>query len=283
MCIRKHLNFIDFGTGNLKPETITSLQNQKIKNVVKLRQRKHRDRQRLMLIDGARELRMALANGFPLDTIFLWEERAAQHRDLLTSAQSRGVRVQPVSEAVFRKIGYGDNPDGILAVAPQPNFPLDALPCPPDTLFLVAEGVEKPGNLGAMLRSADAAGVTALILCDSVTDICNPNTIRASRGAFFTVPIAAASTADALRWLHANQAQIVAASPAGKIFHFEVDFRPATAIAVGAEHSGLTDHWFSETSVKIPMFGQVDSLNVAQSASILLFEAVRQRLVIRNS
>ena len=232
-----------------------------------------------MLIDGARELGMALNSGFLPETIFVWGERVAQHAELLARATAQSVRVQPVTAAVFRKIGYGDNPDGILAVAPQPDFPLDALPCPPDALFLVAEGVEKPGNLGAMLRSADAAGVTALILCDSATDICNPNTIRASRGAFFTVPIAAASTADTLRWLHANSVQIVAASPAGKIFHFEVDFRPATAIAVGAEHSGLTARWFDEILVKIPMFGQIDSLNVAQSASILLFEAVRQRLV----
>ncbi len=265
----------------MKPTSISSLQNPKIKNVVKLRQRKHRDRQRLMLIDGARELRLALANNFPLDTLYLWDERAARHTDLLARAEARSVRVQPVTESVFRKIGYGDNPDGVLAVAPQPDFPLNALPCPPDALFLVAEGVEKPGNLGAMLRSADAAGVTALILCDTATDICNPNTIRASRGAFFTVPIAAASSTAALRWLRANGVQIVAASPAGKIFHFEVDLRPATAIAVGAEHSGLTARWFDGTLVKIPMVGQVDSLNVAQSASILLFEAVRQRMASR--
>ncbi len=231
-----------------------------------------------MLIDGARELGLALANDFPVETVFVWDERAARHADLLARAAARSVRTQPVTENVFRKIGYGDNPDGVLAVAPQPDFPLDALPCPPDALFLVAEGVEKPGNLGAMLRSADAAGVTALILCDSVTDICNPNTIRASRGAFFTVPVAAASSADTLRWLRANGVQIVAASPAGKDYHFEVDLRPATAIAVGAEHTGLTARWFDETLAKIPMFGQVDSLNVAQSASILLFEAVRQRL-----
>ena len=236
-----------------------------------------------MLIDGAREVRMALANNFPVDTVFVWDERAARHADLLATAAENSVRVQPVNGAVFRKIGYGDNPDGILAIAPQPDFSLDALACPPDALFLVAEGVEKPGNLGAMLRSADAAGVTALILCDSVTDICNPNTVRASRGAFFTVPIAVAATADTIRWLHANQVQIVAASPAGTLFHFEADFRPATAIAVGAEHAGLSARWFDETLVKIPMFGQVDSLNVAQSASILLFEAVRQRLVKRET
>ncbi len=258
--------------------SITSLQNPKIKNIVKLRQRKHRDRQQLMLIDGARELRMALANGFPLETIFLWDERTGRHADLLTLAAAQSVRVQSVTEAVFRKIGYGDNPDGILAVARQPDFALDALPCPPDALFLVAEGVEKPGNLGAMLRSADAAGVTALILCNSVTDTCNPNTIRASRGAFFTVPTAVASTTDALQWLRERHVQIVAATPIGNIFHFDADFRPPTAIAVGAEHSGLTARWFDEILVKIPMFGQADSLNVAQSASILLFESIRQRV-----
>jgi len=264
-------------------QTITSLQNPKIKNVAKLRQRKHRDRQQLFLIDGAREVHMALNSGFLPETIFVWDTHIARHAELLALAQSHSVRVQPVNESVFRRIGYGDNPDGILAVAQQPSFSLDSLPCPPDALFLVAEGLEKPGNIGAILRSADAAGVTGLILCDCVTDICNPNTVRASRGAFFTVPIAAASAADALRWLHAANIQIVAASPAGTIFHFEVDFRPPTAIAVGAEHSGLTERWFSETTAKIPMFGQVDSLNVAQSASVLLFEAVRQRFVIHDA
>lgn len=267
----------------MKLPPITSLQNPKIKNVVKLRQRKYRDRQQLMLIDGARELRLALETGFSLETIFVWDDRAARHAELIAQAEMQAVRVQPVTESVFRKIGYGDNPDGILAVAPQPVFPLNALPCPPDALFLVAEGVEKPGNLGAILRSADAAGVTGLILCDSATDICNPNTVRASRGAFFTVPLAADSSINTLKWLHANDVQIVAASPAGKIFYFEVDLRPPTAIAVGAEHSGLTERWFNETLVKIPMFGRIDSLNVAQSASILLFEAVRQRFVIRDS
>ncbi len=267
-------------TRNPKLETlnpITSLQNPKIKNLVKLRQRRYRDRQRLLLIDGARALRLALKNGFPVQTIYFTADTANTHALLLALARKRDVFLQPVSDVVFQKIGYGDNPDGVLGVAPQPAFALDALSCPPNALFLVAEGLEKPGNLGAILRSADAAGVSGVILCDTQTDVCNPNTIRASRGAFFSVPIANASTTDTLQWLHANHIQIVAASPAAAQFYFDVDLHGATAIAVGAEHSGLTDRWFEEIIVRIPMVGQVDSLNVAQSASILLFEAVRQR------
>jgi len=261
---------------------ITSLQNPKIKNIVKLRQRKHRDRQQLMLIDGARAFRVALQNNFAVQTIFIDENKAFAHTDLLTSARERQIFVQPVSEAVFQKIGYGDNPDGILAVAPQPKLTLSALDCPSNALFLIAEGLEKPGNLGAILRSADAAGVDGIILCDSQTDVCNPNVIRASRGAFFSVPMAQATTESALHWLRDHAIQIVAATPAATQNYFEVDLRSASAIAVGAEHSGLSDRWFDDIQVVIPMVGQVDSLNVAQSASILLFEAVKQRMAISD-
>ncbi len=257
---------------------ITSLQNPKIKNIVKLRQRKHRDRQQLMLIDGARALRVALQNDFALQSIFIDENKAFAHTDLLTLAREHQIFVQAVSELVFQKIGYGDNPDGILALAPQPKFELSALNCPPNALFLVTEGLEKPGNLGAILRSADAAGVDGIILCDSQTDVYNPNLIRASRGAFFSVPLAQSTTENALQWLRECGIQIVAATPAATENYFDVNMRVATAIAVGAEHSGLSDRFFGDTRVRIPMVGQVDSLNVAQSASILLFEAIRQRI-----
>lgn len=230
-----------------------------------------------MLIDGARALRLAMKNDFEMQTIFVAEYAQNTHADLLALANTRKVFVQSVSEAVFQKIGYGDNPDGILAVAPQPNFALSALDFPTNALFLIAEGLEKPGNLGAILRSADAAGINGIILCDSQTDVCNPNVVRASRGAFFSVPLAQTPTDAALRWLRDHNVRIVAATPAATQNYFDVDLSIATAIAVGTEHSGLTDRWFDETLALIPMVGQVDSLNVAQSASILLFEAIRQR------
>jgi len=257
---------------------ITSLQNPHIKNLVKLRQRRQRSRQKLMLIDGARALRLALRNGFPVRTVFIAEDVVSAHDDLLAETRQAGAAIQPVTAAVFAKIGYGDSPDGVLGLAPQPDFRLDDLPQPANALYLIAEGLEKPGNLGAILRSADAASVAGLLVCDSRTDIYNPNVIRASRGAFFSVPVAVAPTAAAIDWLTGRGVQIVAATPAAERPYFDVDMRRATAIAVGAEHSGLTDVWFRHPTVRLPMAGQVDSLNVAQSASILLYEAVRQRL-----
>ena len=144
-------------------------------------------------------------------------------------------------------------------------------------LYLVAERLEKPGNLGAMLRSADAAGATALVLCDGRTDLWNPNVIRASQGACFAVPVAVASAAETLAWLRQRAVQIVAAAPLAARSCYDLDLRHPSALVLGAEHDGLTSIWSGEASVRIPMSGQVDSLNVAQTATVLLFEAVRQR------
>jgi TrmH family RNA methyltransferase len=142
---------------------------------------------------------------------------------------------------------------------------------------VIVEGLEKPGNLGAVLRSADAAGVTGIILCDNQIDGWNPNVIRASQGACFTVPLAVASTAVALAWLHQAAIRILAATPTASQFYTQVDMRGPCALVFGAEHHGLSEVWQHETLLRIPMVGQVDSLNVAQAASILIFEAVRQR------
>jgi RNA methyltransferase, TrmH family len=257
--------------------TITSLHNPAVKNLVKLRQRRARDRQHLMLIDGARALRLALHNAFPVTTIYVAEEAAHTHADLLQRACVTGVALQEVSAAVFRKIGYGDNPDGILGVAAQPRVELGALPTRGLPLYVVTEGLEKPGNLGAILRSADAAGVTGLIVCDSQTDIWNPNVIRASQGAFCTVPIAIASAPEVLDWLRQRHIQILVATPSASQGYTEIDLRLPSALIMGAEHTGVSPIWHNERPIRIPMAGQVDSLNVAQAAVILLFEAVRQR------
>ena len=257
--------------------TITSLHNPTVKNLVKLRQRRARDRQQLMLIDGARALRLALHNTFPVTTIYFDEDVAHIHADLLERARVAGITLQEVSGAVFHKIGYGDNPDGILGVASQPKVPLTALPARGLPLYVVTEGLEKPGNLGAILRSADAAGVTGLIVCDSQTDIWNPNVIRASQGAFCTVPIAIATASEVLDWLRQRHIQILVATPLARQCYTEIDLRLPSALIMGAEHAGVSAIWHSEIPIRIPMAGQVDSLNVAQAASILLFEAVRQR------
>jgi TrmH family RNA methyltransferase len=259
-------------------QTITSLHNPVVKNLVKLRQRRARDRQHLMLIDGARALRLALHNAFPVTTIYFAADVAHTHADLLQRARATGVALQEVSAAVFHKIGYGDNPDGVLGVAAQPGLELTALPAPSLPLYVVTEGLEKPGNLGAILRSADAAGVTGLIVCDSQTDIWNPNVIRASQGAFCTVPIAIASAPEVLDWLRQHHIQILVATPAARQCYTELDLRLPSALIMGAEHTGVSPIWYGECSVRIPMAGQIDSLNVAQAAAILLFETVRQRI-----
>jgi RNA methyltransferase, TrmH family len=258
-------------------QTITSLHNPTVKNLVKLRQRRVRDRQQLVLIDGARALRLALHNTFPITTIYVAADVAHTYADLLQRARSAGITLQEVSAAVFHKIGYGDNSDGILGVAAQPVVELTALPARALPLYVVTEGLEKPGNLGAILRSADAAGVTGLIVCDPQTDIWNPNVIRASQGAFCTVPIAIATAPEVLDWLRQRHIQILVATPWARQCYIEVDWRLPSALVMGAEHAGVSAIWHSEIPIRIPMVGQVDSLNVAQAASILFFEAVRQR------
>ena len=257
--------------------TITSLQNPMVKNLVKLRQRRARDQQHLMLIDGARALRLALHNAFPVTTIYVAENVGHIHADLLQRARVTGVALQEVSAAVFHKIGYGDHPDGVLGVAAQPQAELATLPARGLPLYVVTEGLEKPGNLGAILRSADAAGVTGIIVCDSQTDIWNPNVIRASQGAFCTVPIAIASAPEVLDWLRQRHIQILVATTSASQCYAEVDLHLPSALIMGAEHTGVSPIWHSELPIRIPMAGQVDSLNVAQAAAILLFEAVRQR------
>jgi TrmH family RNA methyltransferase len=258
-------------------QSITSLSNTTVKNLVKLRQRRARDAQHLLLIDGARALRLALQHGFPLTTIYVAEEVTERYTDVLHRARTAEVLLQPVSSAVFHKIGYGDHPDGLLGVAAQPSVTLAALTVPARPLYLVAEGLEKPGNLGAILRSADAAGVDGVIVCDSRTDIWNPNVIRASQGAFCTLPLAVAPAAEVCAWLRRHQLQILVATPAATQCYTASHLWRPSAFVLGAEHAGVSATWQRETLIRIPMAGRVDSLNVAQAASILVFEAVRQR------
>ena len=257
--------------------TLISLQNNQVKNLVKLRQRRQRQSQGLMLIDGVRALHLAIVNDFSIQIIYYDEERPDP--GLLHLAEEYAISLQPVTSSVFQKIGYGDNPDGHLGLATSPELELRSFPEPTgiDSLYVVVEEVEKPGNLGAILRSADAAGVAGVMVCTPVTDIANPNIIRASQGTFFTVPIALTITPNARQWLHDHQVQILAATPAAERCYTDFDLSRPTAIVVGAESTGLSKAWLSEQTIRVPMAGQVDSLNVAQTATILIFEAARQR------
>jgi TrmH family RNA methyltransferase len=183
------------------------------------------------------------------------------------------------SEPVFLKISYRDRPEGLLAVGPQIRRPLASLRVPPAPLLLVAEAIEKPGNLGSILRSADAAGAHGLIVCDRCTDINNPNVVRASIGTVFSVPVAEGSSPETLAWLRERGIRTLAATPHATQDLYDVDLRGGIAIVVGTEQYGLSELWMknADLAVRIPMFGQADSLNVAAATTILLYEAVRQR------
>ncbi len=260
---------------------ITSLQNDRVKQVVRLRDRRHREAAGLLLVEGYREVQRALDNRVRPAVLFHCAAlfQGANEGELLRRAGSAGAELVACSDAVFRKMSYRDRPDGILALAPQVRHRLSGLALPPDALVLVCERIEKPGNLGTMLRSADAAGVHAVLVCDRTTDINNPNVVRASIGTLFALPVVEAATEEALPWLRAGGVRIAASTPSAGRLHTEADLAGPLAIVVGAEQYGLSAAWLdaADVRVRIPMRGQCDSLNVASAATILLYEAVRQR------
>ena len=265
---------------------IASLQNPRVKEVVKLRQRSHRDAQDLFIVEGYRELRRALDNGRRPATLFVCEAFFLGKNEpaLIEQCRQAGAEIVPCTPPVFEKIAYRERPEGLLALLPQVHLALADLKLPERPLLIVAEAIEKPGNLGTILRSADAAGATAVIVCDQCTDIHNPNVVRSSTGTLFSLPIVETSSAEALAWLRLNKIQILAASPHAEEDYTDVDLRPGTAIVVGAEQYGLSSLWMkaADTKVRIPMHGQADSLNVATATTILMFEAVRQRRRIKE-
>ena len=199
--------------------------------------------------------------------------------EVVDRVRGSGVETVRVSRAAFEKIAYREGPDGFLALVPAVRAGLADLELPEAPLLLVCEGLEKPGNLGAMLRTADAAGVSLVIAADPVTDWGNPNVIRSSKGTVFSVPVAAASVDEAWQWLAERQVPVVATTPDTEVAHTDVDLTGSVAIAVGSEKYGLTGNALARSAhrVRIPMSGKANSLNVATSAAIVVYEAVRQR------
>jgi TrmH family RNA methyltransferase len=262
-------------------EIITSLGNPRLKRLVRLRDRRPRDEERAFLIEGYREVRRALEKKAAIDEVyyspgwFLGENEAA----LLAEAGAAGARLYELSKEAFAKAAYRERPDGILAVAPQWKNTLAGLALPAEPLILVVEAIEKPGNLGTILRSADAAGCHAVIVCDPVTDLFNPNVVRASTGVLFSVPCVVEEGGAVLAWLRERGIRAVATTPAAAALYTESDLRGPLAVVMGSEQFGLSAFWLggSDLCVRIPMAGQADSLNVAMAALITLFEAVRQR------
>jgi RNA methyltransferase, TrmH family len=253
---------------------ITSLQNPRVKYIVRLRDDKRQRKQdSLMLVEGYDEIQLALSAGYKPQTLLSAPELVARQIDGIAAENIT------VNRAVFEKMSYRENPDGWLAVFPIPHVSLDDLKLSEIPLIVVAESIEKPGNLGAILRTADAAHVDALLVCDPRVDIWNPNVVRASRGAVFSVPVVESENASAWEWLKRGGLRVLAATPSAKILYTDANMREPLAIAVGAEDEGLTDFWMSnaDVKIKIPMMGKVNSLNVSVSTALILYEAVRQR------
>lgn len=260
---------------------ITSPQNQRVKDLVKLREHRQRAKQGRILIDGSRELLRALAGGIDIEQAYVCESlcQSRESQELLVELANAGVDVWHVTPEVFEKMSYGDRAEGVLAVAATPRRTLASLPMKDDPLVAVIEGVEKPGNVGAVLRSADAVGVDAVIVADGGTDLFNPNAIRASLGTIFTVPVCAASTDQTIAWLRERKFRVYAARVRGAVDYTEADYRGAAAIVLGSEADGLSIAWQAEDviGVQLPMLGVADSLNVSATAAVLFYEALRQR------
>lgn len=266
---------------------ITSTANPAIRAAADLRHRRGRDETGLTLVDGARELRRALEAGFELREAFVCPELLTtdDSRALLSLLRDQGGTLRTVARRAYSKVAFGDRSDGIVGVLAIPPSDLPALAerlarrVAHRALLAVVEGVEKPGNLGAILRSADAAGVDGLIAADPQTDLFNPNAIRASVGTIFTVPLAAAATGDAVAWLRERGLTIVAARVEAGLRYTGVDMTGPTAIVLGSESAGLSDAWRGPdvVAVRLPMRGAADSLNVSTAAAVLFYEARRQR------
>ncbi len=259
---------------------ITSLQNPKVKAVVSLRERREREKTHLFLIEGYREIKRAVIAKRQIETLFICPELflGENEEELIRESNAQ---VLECSKEVFAKISYRDRPDGLLAIAPQMHLSLSDLRFKENPFLLIAESIEKPGNLGTILRSSDAVGVDAVIVCDPTTDIHNPNVVRSSVGTLFTVPVLEADGEETLLFLKKNKIAIVAATPHAKEEFTKVDLRGPVAIVVGTEQYGLSPRWMESADilVRIPMRGVADSLNVASATTLLLYEVLRQRML----
>lgn len=268
---------------------ITSTQNPKVKLLLQLQQKSSERRKAgLFIVEGRRELLHCIEAGYEVDTVFycvpLTPEGGSHPEgyELRVDGQThiiRGCRTFEVSKEVYDKVAYRGGTEGVIAEIKTRNLTLDSLSLKKNPLVVVLESVEKPGNLGAILRSADASGVDAVIVCDPLTDLYNPNLIRSSIGGIFSVPCVACSSEECIDFLKTNGIQILTAQLQDSSLYYDTDMKRATAIIMGTEATGLTDQWrkAADAHIRIPMLGKLDSLNVSTSAAILMYEAVRQR------
>ena len=263
----------------MRIENITSSQNAKIKELLALQEKsKERKRKGLFVVEGRRELLHCIEAGYEPHTVFICPEiiRQADFEEIAGKCECNFISIPG---HLYDKVAYRGGTEGVIAEVYCKDRVLESLKLKKNPLVIVLESVEKPGNLGAVLRSADASGADAVIVCDPLTDMYNPNLIRSSIGAIFTVPVATATSEEAIAWLKNNGIKIYTAQLQDSEWYYDTDMKGGTAIVMGTEATGLTDVWrkAADAHIKIPMLGRLDSLNVSVSAAILMFEAVRQR------
>lgn len=264
---------------------LSSLQNPRIKEAIGLRERSQRNASGLFIIEGYRELLRAVDAKQSVQTLYFCPSLFLGSNEwaLIERLKRNGSHLFECTDKVFHKLSYRDRPDGLLAVAKQQPLSLDHLnenlSSTESPFLVIAEAIEKPGNLGTILRTSDAVGVDGVVVCDRCTDIFNPNVVRASVGTLFTVPVVEAGGVETLSWLKKRGIQILAATPSAEVEYTAIDMRGPLAIAVGTEQLGLSKLWMEEADiqVRIPMCGVADSLNVAMATTLLLYEALRQR------
>ena len=300
----------------MRVESVTSAQNRKVKTLLALQEKARlRKEMGLFVVEGRRELGHCIRAGFEIDTLFYCPEIAgcsgihlpetsfgpppsklgsppltmprvarfpgseSPNLDMLQTILENAGQIVEVTREIYEKIAYRGGTEGMIAEVKVREMGLEDLELPENPLVVVLEGVEKPGNIGAVLRSADAAGADAVLICDPLTDLYNPNLIRASIGAVFTVQVVCCSSEEAIKWLKDNKINIYTAQLQDSSWYYDTDMTGGTAIVVGTEATGLTDGWrkAADGHIRIPMLGELDSLNASVSAAILLFEAVRQR------
>lgn len=273
----------------MKIDNITSAQNPKIKELLALQEKsKERKKKGLFVVEGRRELLHCIEAGYEPFTLFLCPEiissddRREIEQAIMDGNRTTGQRMPAVIQIpqhLYDKVAYRGGTEGVIAEMYCKDMGLETLALKENPLVVVLEAVEKPGNLGAVLRSANAAGADAVIVCDPLTDMYNPNLIRSSIGAIFTVPVATASTEECINWLKDKGIKIYTAQLQDSEWYYDTDMKGGSAIVMGTEATGLTDTWrmAADAHIKIPMLGHLDSLNVSVSAAILLYEAVRQR------
>ena len=259
-------------------DKITSLQNPRIKGVMELLEKSRERRlQQLFVVEGLREIQLAMTSGYRIDALYFCPEIGNAANFILSLPKE--IRTTPVNAEVFAKMAYREHSEGVLAVFHAEKLSMDDIQLSKNPFVLILEAVEKPGNLGAILRTADAAKVDAVIVCDPSCDIYNPNVIRSGIGCVFTQQIAVCTSQEALDWLKQHRISIYATELKAAQWYHETDMTKAAAIVMGAEADGLSDFWLANADVriKIPMRGKIDSLNVSVSTAVIVFEAMRQR------